>query len=88
MLPGGFGNGQGAGIAMGCAWDDPDSPIHVETDPEECFVAVLLPGPHLTGHCRHRVGCRLQLGESGRVEPDDAGSRGRTILPAARPGVS
>jgi hypothetical protein len=48
VLPGGFGDGQGAGIAVGCAWDDSDSPVHVQTDPEECFIAVLSPGPHLT----------------------------------------
>jgi hypothetical protein len=77
VLPGGFGDGEGGGIAMGCAWDDPDSPVHVESDPEECFIAVLSPGPHLTDITvtASVVGYNwVKAGMSSQMTPDLAAS--------------
>ena len=73
VLPGGFGDGQGAGIAVGCTWDDPDSPVHVQTDPEECFIAVVSPGPHLTdiSVTASVVGYNwVKAGSSSQMTPD------------------
>jgi len=44
----GFGDGEGAWVNVGCAQDDPHSRAYVQTDPEECFVAIKSSGPHLS----------------------------------------
>jgi hypothetical protein len=46
-LPASYGDGAGATIWVGCAFDSDDA-RGVQTDPEECFVAIAAPGPHLT----------------------------------------
>lgn len=46
-LPLGFGDGEGAAISVGCARDKPGAAITVQTDPEECFVAIRSGGAHL-----------------------------------------
>jgi hypothetical protein len=46
-LPASYGDGQGATIWVGCAYDSDDA-LGIKTDPEECFVTIAAPGPHLT----------------------------------------
>lgn len=42
-----YGDGQGATIWVGCAYDSGDA-LGIQTDPEECFVTIAAPGPYLT----------------------------------------
>jgi len=42
-----YGDGQGATIWVGCAYDSGDA-LGIQTDPEECYVAIAAPGPYLT----------------------------------------
>jgi hypothetical protein len=42
-----YGDGQGATIWVGCAYDSDDA-LGIQTDPEERFVTIAAPGPHLT----------------------------------------
>jgi len=42
-----YGDGQGATIWVGCAYDSGDA-LGVQTDPEECFVTIAAPGPYLS----------------------------------------
>ena len=42
-----YGDGQGATIWVGCAYDSDDA-LGIQTDPEECFVTIAAPGPYLT----------------------------------------
>jgi len=42
-----YGDGQGATIWVGCAYDSDDA-LGIHTDPEECFVTIAALGPHLT----------------------------------------
>jgi len=42
-----YGDGQGATIWVGCAYDSVDA-LGIQMDPEECYVTIAAPGPHLT----------------------------------------
>lgn len=42
-----YGDGQGATIWVGCAYDSGDA-LGIQTDPEKCFVTIAAPGPDLT----------------------------------------
>lgn len=42
-----YGDGQGATIWVGCAYDSGDA-LGIQTNPEECFVTITAPGPYLT----------------------------------------
>jgi hypothetical protein len=77
VLPGGFGDGRGAAIAVGCAWDDPDTPIRVPVDPEKCYLTVLSSGPNLTDITvtASVVGYNwVKAGMSSQMTPDLAAS--------------
>lgn len=42
-----YGDGQGGAIWVGCAYDSDDA-LGIQMDPEQCFVTIAAPGPHLT----------------------------------------